>query len=145
MSSWAEKVVQLETLCARLMIRWQDQHAGVVGLPPVTDVTQVVGTAALIFSAGDGSRPEVLQLAQQMVTCSVEQCPSLARLAVAGRLLLIVLERAQAPRTHSLCSMGAHFEWLQGIPEALERLRGVPEALQSLAAQLKVLTAATRS
>ena len=46
MSSWAEKVVQLETLCARLMIRWQDQHAGVAGLPPVTDVTQVVGAAA---------------------------------------------------------------------------------------------------
>ncbi len=101
--AWAEKVVQLETLCDRLKFRWQDQHSlehsGVEVLPPVTDVTQVVGAAALVFFAGDGSRLQVLKLAQGEVARTAAQCPNLARLAAAGRLVVLVLDKSQAPST----------------------------------------------
>jgi hypothetical protein len=126
MKVWADKVVQLETLCERLKIRWQDQQSGVVGLPPVTDITQVVGAAALIFSGGDGRRLEVLQRAQEKVAQSAAQCPNLARLAVAGRLLVIVLDKSQAPNTLFQRSVTAHLESLtRGMAELATAVRGV--------------------
>ena len=138
---WAEKVVQLETLCERLKIRWQDQQSEVEGLPPVTDITQVVGAAALIFSVGDGKRLEVLQRAQEKVAHSAAQCPNLARLAVAGRLLVIVLDKSQAPSTFVQRSLALHLDRLQGIPEDMADVR---RGLGGLAAQLESLTAAVR-
>jgi hypothetical protein len=129
-----DKVVQLETLCERLMGRWQDQQSGVVGLPPVTDITQVVGAAALIFSAGDGPRLEVLKGAQERVSRCAAQCPNLARLAAAGRLLVIVLDKAQAPGTFFQRSVGAHLDRLRSIPE---ELAGVVAAVERLAAAVK--------
>lgn len=141
MKVWADKAVQLETLCERLKIRWQDQQSGVVGLPPVTDITQVVGAAALIFSAGDGRRPEVLQRAQERVAHSAAQCPNLARLAVAGRLLVIVLDKSQAPSTLVQRSLALHLDRLQGIPEDLADVR---RGLGGLAAQVESLAAAVR-
>ena len=141
MKVWAEKVVQLETLCERLKIRWQDQQSGVVGLPPVTDITQVVGAAALIFSAGDGTRLKVLQSAQEKVAHSAAQCPNLARLAVAGRLLVIVLDKSQAPSTFVQRSLALHLDRLQGIPEDLADVR---RGLGGLAAQVESLAAAVR-
>ena len=129
----AEKVAQLETLCERLKIRWQDQQAEVVeGLPLVTDVTQVVGAAALIFSAGDGLRLEVLKKALARVSRSAAQCPNLARMAAAGRLLVIVLDKTQAPSTFFQRSVAAH----------LDRLRNIPEELAGVAAAVENLTAA---
>jgi hypothetical protein len=140
---WTEKTVQLETLCQRLRIRWQDQHAGLEGLPPVTDVTQVVGAAALIFSAGDGARLDVLRVAQQRVARSVaEQCPNLARLAAAGRLLLFVLDKAQAPSTFVQRSVRVHLERLRGVPEDLA---GVRREMAELARGMAELAASVRS
>ena len=140
---WAEKSVQLETLCERLRIRWQDQHAGLEGLPPVTDVTQVVGAAALIFSAGDGARLDVLRVAQEWVARSVAaRCPNLARLAAAGRLLLIVLDKAQAPSTFVQRSVSVHLERLQGVPEDLA---GVRREVAALARGVAELAASVKS
>jgi hypothetical protein len=140
---WTEKTVQLETLCQRLRIRWQDQHAGLEGLPPVTDVTQVVGAAALIFSAGDGARLDVLGEAQQRVARSIAaQCPNLARLAAAGRLLLIVLDKAQAPSTFVQRSVSVHLERLRGVPEDLAGLR---REMAELARGMAELAASVRS
>jgi hypothetical protein len=133
---WADKVVQLETLCERLKIRWEDQHAGVVELPPVTDITQVVGAAALIFSGGDGNRFEVLRKAQEKVTHVAAQCPNLARLAVAGRLLVIVLDMSQAPSTYVQRILALNLGRLQSIPEDLANVRLEVRKLASGMAEL---------
>jgi hypothetical protein len=53
-SVWKDKKRQLETLCEYIKGRWEDQHASVKDLPYVKDITQIVGAAALIFTAGEG-------------------------------------------------------------------------------------------
>ena len=90
-----DKVRQLETLCDFVVRRLQDQH----GLPAAPDVTQVVGAAALIFSAGDThSRRVALGSAVELVVRAATGA-NLTRLKAAGRLLVVVLEKAQAPNT----------------------------------------------
>ena len=96
----ADKVRQLETevdfLCRRLADR--------TGLA-VTDATQVVGAAALIFSAA-GPRgmtpPRAAQVpaALALVRAELTTSPHLSRLAAAGRQLLVLLAKDQAPQTY---------------------------------------------
>lgn len=121
-STRKEKLQQLETLCEFIKGRWEDQHEGLAGLPRVKDITQVVGAAALVFSAGEERRAEVLKQAEDMVARRVVRCPNLLRLAAAGRLLVIVLDNSQAPNTFFQRVVVAQTERLQGIPEQLERL-----------------------
>jgi hypothetical protein len=126
--TWAAKAQQLDTLCDFLKLRWTDRHPGA---PAVTDVTQIVGAAALVFSAGASSRKEVLRRAQELVTAHVAgQCPNLARLAAAGRLVVIVLDRSQAPITLFQRSVAAHLESIPELRREVEKLsRGVAALL----------------
>jgi hypothetical protein len=128
---WAEKAQQLDTLCECLRARWQDRHPG---LPAVTDVTQIVGAAALIFSAGASGRTEVLLRAHALVAAHIAaHCSSLARLAAAGRLLVIVLDKSQAPITLFQRSVATH---LENIPEELAGVRREVEKLTRGLAEL---------
>ena len=134
----SEKVQQLETLCEYMKGRWEDQHEGVEGLRRVEDITQVVGAAALVFSAGDESRMVVLRQAEGMVTRSVARCPNLQRLAAAGRLLVVVLDKSQAPNTYFQRAILAQTE---RVAAQTERLQSIPELLERLARGLAELTA----
>ena len=58
------KVSQLETLVGYMRQRWAAQHDGA---PAVLDVTQLVGAAALVFSAGDEHRRTALISALALV------------------------------------------------------------------------------
>jgi hypothetical protein len=139
---WTEKAQQLDTLCAFLMSRWQDRHPG---MPAATDVTQIVGAAALIFSAGVSSRKELLRRAQEVVSAHLRvRCPNLSRLAAAGRLLIIMLDKSQAPITLFQRSVATHLESfpeelasfrreMSGVAEQVERLtKGVAELMASV-------------
>ena len=88
------KVRQLETLCEFLRRRWAEQHGGAA----VADLTQVVGAAALIFSAGDSSRRAELNASADLVAQTATG-PCLRRLIAARRLFVVVLEKAQSPST----------------------------------------------
>ncbi len=133
---WIEKAQQLDTLCSFFMARWQDRHPG---MPAVTDVTQIVGAAALIFSAGASGRKEVVMRAQEVVTAHIAaSCPNLIRLAAAGRLLVIMLDKMQAPVTLFQRSVAAH---LESIPE---ELAGVRREMGGLTALVESLAAAFR-
>jgi len=140
-AKWVEKAQQLDTLCEFLMARWQDRHPG---MPAVTDVTQIVGAAALIFSAGASSRKEVLLRAHELVAAHIAaHCPNLARLAAAGRLLVMMLDKSQAPITLFQRSVATH---LESIPEELAGVRREMVAgLSGLAAQVESLAAAVRN
>jgi hypothetical protein len=59
------KVAQLESTVAHLRTRWEDQHPGSGG--HVSDITQVVGAVALLFSAGDTPRRMALDAADALV------------------------------------------------------------------------------
>ena len=126
--TWAAKVGQLEGLCSHALGRWQDRHPG--KLLASDDVTQVVGAAALVFFAGDCSRLELLGKAEALVAAWVQARPggALARLAAAGRLIVMVLHRAQAPDTFFQRSVASHLQRLQGIPEAVAELAALVKA-----------------
>ena len=134
---WAEKFEQLEGLCRHVLGRWQDRHPGE---PLATDVTQVVGAAALVFSAGDCSRLELLGRAEAQVAASVQARPSgaLARLAAAGRLIVLVLDKSQTPATFFQRSVASH---LSSVSSQLQRLQGIPKAVAELAALVKAAVA----
>ena len=128
---WKEKAQQLDTLCAFLMSRWKDRHES---MPVATDVTQIVGAAALVFSTGTSSRKEMLRWSQKVVSDYIQvHCPNLARLAAAGRLLIIMLDKTQAPITYFQRSVATH---LERIPEDLASFRremsGLPEQVDQL-------------
>ena len=132
-----DKLQQLETLCEYIKGRWEDQHEGVGGLPRVEDITQVVGAAALVFSAGEERRFAAVQLAEDMVARRVVRCPNLLRLAAAGRLLIIVLDNSQAPNTFFQRAMVAQMGRLQSIPEQVEKLaQSIPALLARGLAEL---------
>ncbi len=85
----------------------------------------------------------MLQRAHEVVAAQVaSQCPNLARLAAAGRLLVIMLVNSQAPGTQFQRTVAKH---LESIPEELasvryevEKLaRGVAEIASSLRDQKK--------
>lgn len=89
-----EKVAQLETLCGILQQRWEAQHEGA---RPVEDLTEVVGAAALVFSAGDSGRRVVLGEAVELVSRNAGQ--HLRRLIAASRLFVVMLDKGQSPLT----------------------------------------------
>ncbi len=126
--SRAAKVEQLEGLCRHVLGRWQDRHPG--KLLASDDVTQVVGAAALVFSAGDCSRLELLGKAEALVAARVQARPggALARLAAAGRLIVLVLDRTQAPGTFFQRSVASQLQRLQGIPKAVAELAALVKA-----------------
>jgi hypothetical protein len=134
-----DKLQQLETLCEYIKGRWEDQHEGVGGLPRVEDITQVVGAAALVFSAGEERRFAALQQTEDMVARRVVRCPNLLRLAAAGRLLIIVLDNSQAPNTFFQRAMVAQTVQqtvqLQSIPEQMAKLDKLTRGLAELAAK----------
>ena len=112
---------QLETLCEYIKGRWEDQHTSVKDLPHVKDITQIVGTAALIFTAGEeGGRANMLKRVGELVAHKVEQCSNLKRLSAAGRLLIIVLDKSQAPSTYFQRTIAAHYERLNVQNERLQ-------------------------
>ena len=80
----------------------------------------------------------LIQLSQCIVEESYLPDPNLARLAVAGRLLVIMLDKSQAPITLFQRSVASH---LESIPEDLADVR---RGLGGLAAQVESLAAAIR-
>jgi hypothetical protein len=132
------KVVQLETLCAYLRSRWMDQHGGEGGgggAPAVDDATQLLGAAALVFSAGEAPRRLVLDQAVRIVARTAVDA-NLARLRAAGRLLVVVLDKTQSPATFFQRAVAANLGRLAAIPEDVEAVRkevaAVRVALQTL-------------
>jgi hypothetical protein len=119
-----EKAQQLETLIEYLKRRWEDRHESIEGLPRVTDITQIVGAAALVFSSSsEVGRARQLQRAEELVGRKAAQLPNLRRLAAAGRLVVIMLEKGQAPNTHFQRFMASQSQRLQGIPQDAVRLQ----------------------
>jgi hypothetical protein len=132
-----EKVTQLETLCEFLVGRWSDQHDD---LPPVTDVTSVVGAAALVFSTGDAPRLQVLNTAIDLVVARVSrvgsECKGLKRLCCAGRLLIIVLDKSQSPITFFQRIVASE---LAGVRHGMGLLQPIPEELAGVRSDIKAL------
>ena len=98
-SKMEEKVRQLDTLVSYMLRRWNDRSPENIA----EDVTQLVGAGVLVFCAGTQPRRQVLDSAAALVARVVADagCPSLRRLAHAGRLVVMVLEQAQCPMTTS--------------------------------------------
>ena len=140
----AAKVQQLDTLCAFLKARWVEQHEG-EGVAAVTDVTELVGAAALVFSAGDAPRRAALSVAMALVAAALPACPNLARLSRAGRLLVLVLEKSQAPNTHFQRVVASNLARLAPLPKEVAgldaSLAGLREEMQEALAALRLLIA----
>ena len=120
----AAKVLQLDTLCGFLKARWVEQHEG-EGVAAVADVTELVGAVALVFSAGDAPRRAALSDVLALVAAALPACPNLSRLSRAGRLLVLVLEKSQAPNTHfqrAVASSLARLAPLEALPEEVAGL-----------------------
>ena len=98
-SAMEAKVRQLDTLVSFMLRRWNDRSPE----SGAEDVTQLVGAGVLVFCAGAKPRRQVLDSAAALVARVVAGagCPSLRRLAHAGRLVVMVLEQAQCPLTTS--------------------------------------------
>ena len=131
---WKEKAQQLDTLCAFLISCWRDRHPRI---PAATDVTQIVGAAALVFSTGISSRKEMLKRSQEVVSDYIQvHCPNLARLAAAGRLLIIMLDKTQAPITYFQRFVATHLERisedLASFRREMSRLSGLPKQVDKL-------------
>ena len=134
----AEKVAQLETLCSFVRSRWLEQaeHVGV----PIDDITELVGAAALVFSAGDTPRRLVLERTVAAVRAAAVG-PNLSRLARARRLLVIVLDTSQSPVTFSQRAVAARLEALDddlaGLRSAVGALKGDFAGLCSAVARIE--------
>ena len=102
-----DKVEQLESLCGLLLRRWEDLHPG--RPEPVADVTEIVGAAALVFSAGERPRRVVLDEVAGLVSRRATGA-ALRRLIAAGRLFVAVLEKSQSPNTFFQRAMAAELE-----------------------------------
>ena len=146
-STMADKVRQLDTLLQFLCARWEDRaHA-----PALEDVTQLVGAAVLLFCAGDAPRHLELDRAVALVTSVVlgeggSGLASLARLARAGRLLVMVLDKSQSPATYFQRAVAVDLKRLgrlEALPEEVEGVReeveGVREEMAKMAAGMKQL------
>ena len=131
-SKMVEKVVQLDTLVGYMLRRWNDRSPE----NSAEDVTQLVGAGVLVFCAGTQPRRQVLDSAAELVVRVVAgagDCPSLRRLAHAGRLVVMVLEQAQCPMTTSQRAVAERLDRLTAITEesagAVERLTELVLAL----------------
>ena len=132
------KVVQLETLCAFLRSRWMDQHGGEGGgAPAVDDATQLLGAAALVFSAGEAPRRLVLEQAVRIVARTAVDA-NLARLRAAGRLLVVVLDKTQSPATFFQRAVAANLGRLAAIPEDVDAVRSEVAAVRDEVVAVRV-------
>jgi len=96
-----------------------------------------VGAAALVFSTGISSRKEMLKRSQEVVSDYIQvHCPNLARLAAAGRLLIIMLDKTQAPITYFQRFVATHLERisedLASFRREMSRLSGLPKQVDKL-------------
>jgi hypothetical protein len=89
-----DKVRQLEST-VEFMCRRLEDRTGV----SVTDATQVIGAAALVFSATLDPRARADQVPGVLDLIRDAAGRHLTRLATAGRLLPVMLARDQAPHT----------------------------------------------
>ena len=126
------KVRHLDTLVSYMLRRWNDRSPE----RSAEDVTQLVGAGVLVFSAGTQPRRQALDSAAALVTRVVAGaggCPSLRRLAHAGRLVVMVLEQAQCPMTTSQRAVAERLDRLTAITEvsagAVEKLTELVLAL----------------
>lgn len=125
------KVRQLNTLCQLLQRRWMDQHPSE---QDVTDVTEIIGAAALVFSAGDNSRRVILNSALEIAQrITQEGGGPLMRLLQARRLLVIVLDKSQSPSTFFQRAVATNLIRLEN------RLEPIPEAMEQLQASMNTL------
>ena len=85
----------------------------------VEDVTQVVGAAAVIFSAAGGPMKRREQLPAALALVRKNAGTSLQRLAAAGRLLLVLLSKDQAPSTYNARGVNASLNKLAAGQSAL--------------------------
>jgi hypothetical protein len=114
-SAMEAKVRQLDALVSFMLRRWNDRSPE----SGAEDVTQLVGAGVLVFCAGTKPRRQVLDSAAALVARVVAGagCPSLRRLAHAGRLVVMVLEQAQCPLTTSQRAVAERLDHLAAIVE----------------------------
>jgi len=112
-SKMEAKVRQLDTLASYMLRRWNDRSPE----NSAQDVTQLVGAGVLVFFAGTQPRRQVLDSAAALVARVVAGagCPSLRRLAHAGRLVVMVLEQAQSPMTTSQRAVAQQLDRLAAL------------------------------
>jgi hypothetical protein len=96
-----EKVRQLESMLDFMLRRFNDLHS-----KRVTDITELVGSAMLMFSYKTGQRRgSTLSARVATVACMIQTGqtggPHLKRLALARRLAVMVLDTSQAPQSHA--------------------------------------------
>ena len=128
-------VRQLDTLVSYMLRRCNDRSPGHCA----EDVTQLVGAGVLLFSAGAQPRRVALDSAAALVARVVADagCPSLRRLARAGRLVVMVLEQAQCPMT---TSQRAVAERLDRLTAAVEHCAAAAQR-STAAAELRIAAA----
>ena len=98
-------------------------------------MTQLVGAGVLVFCAGTQPRRQVLDSAAALVARMVTgaDCPSLRRLAHAGRLVVMVLEQAQCPLATSQRAVAERLDHLAGAAEKnSEQLEKLTELVSAL-------------
>jgi hypothetical protein len=97
-----DKVAQLETMLHCLVRRSQDRYPDVV----ITDVTEVVGAAVLVFCADIHTNVRKTVLADGVSILRAHMGPTLRRLSEAGRLAVMVLSKSEAPQTFTYRLLG---------------------------------------
>lgn len=110
-----DKVVQLETLIDFTKKRWEDR-----GYPAVEDITQIIGAAALIFSCG--SEPRKVFLENVLNIIRINAGPKIQRLAQAGRMLVVVLDKGHSPLTYNQRAVANHLTTLQEVQEEMHQM-----------------------
>ena len=79
-----------------------------------------------------------LALALALVAAELATSPNLARLASAGRLLVVVLDKSQAPTTYSQRAFAVRVWALQGRPEDVEAVKTTVAAVKSMVKDLRI-------
>jgi hypothetical protein len=130
------KVAQLESLCGFLRQRWDGQHPE----RPATDVTEIVGAVALVFSAGDSSRLGVLNEVADRVSRKAVGA-NLQRLIAARRLFVAVLEKGQSPNTYFQRAVAAQ---IKSASDQIAAVKGDVAAVKGDVAAVKGDVAAVK-
>ena len=128
------KLRLLESLVGFTVSRWLDRQGAAI--PPAgatahgaaaADVTSVIGTAGLVFSASSDRRMAVLDEACTMVQANAG--PHVRRLVQAGRFFVMVLDRSQTPMT-SMARAQVAMQEEQRLQRQL--LASIPEEVAAL-------------
>ena len=90
----AEKICQLDTAVDFIVRRFEDRSG-----KALADPTEVIGAAMLFFPATSRTRRDTLAAIVGVVRQCLGSNRRLQRLAQAGRLLLVVLDRSQTPHS----------------------------------------------